>query len=94
MSCSKTAYLKCDMVCLQRDSSQAGSATEDRAQFAGFGVTAQGHGLRPTPFKSPLERLSIPLSEAPSESTSASPSPAGHKQVIAAKTATPRGTCA
>lgn len=82
------------MVCLQRDSSQAGSATEDRAQFAGFGVNAKGHGLRPTPFRSPLERLSIPLSEAPSESASASPSPAAHKQVITAQTATLRGTYA
>jgi len=68
-------------VCAQRDSNREPSATEERAQFAGFGVNAQGHGLRPVPFQSHLERLSIPVSESLSEPVSNAPSPAARKQV-------------
>jgi len=66
---------------VQRESNREPSATEERAQFAGFGVNAQGHGLRPTPFQSHLERLSIPVSESLSEPVSDAPSPAARKQV-------------
>ncbi|KAL0020441.1 hypothetical protein WJX77_003488 [Trebouxia sp. C0004] len=65
----------------QRDSNREPSATEDRAQFAGFGVNAQGHGLRPAPFQSHLERLSVPVSESPSEPVSDGLSPAARKQI-------------
>ncbi|KAL0052577.1 hypothetical protein WJX82_004191 [Trebouxia sp. C0006] len=65
----------------QRESNREPSATEERAQFAGFGVNAQGHGLRPTPFQSHLERLSIPVSESLSEPVSDAPSPAARKQI-------------
>ena len=68
-------------LCVQRDSNREPNATEERAQFAGFGVNAQGHGLRPVPFQSHLERLSIPLSESSSEPVSDAPSPAARKQV-------------
>ncbi len=68
-------------MCAQRDSNREPSATEERAQFAGFGVNAQGHGLRPVPFQSHLERLSIPVSESSSEPVSNAPSPAACKQV-------------
>jgi len=68
-------------VFVQRESNREPSATEERAQFAGFGVSAQGHGLRPIPFQSHLERLSIPVSESLSESVSDAPSPAARKQV-------------
>ncbi len=71
----------CVCACVQRESNREPSATEKRAQFAGFGVNAQGHGLRPVPFQSHLERLSIPVSESLSESVSDAPSPAAHKQV-------------
>ncbi len=66
---------------LQRESNREPSATEERAQFAGFGVDAQGHGLRPIPFQSHLERLSIPVSESLSEPLLDAPSPAARKQV-------------
>ncbi|KAA6425234.1 MAG: hypothetical protein FRX49_04729 [Trebouxia sp. A1-2] len=66
---------------LMRDSHRQPRATEERAQFAGFGVNAQGHGLRPVPFQSHLERLSIPVSESASEPVSDVPSPAARKQI-------------